>query len=72
VQRWRGQHPTVIARAGGGIHPDMAPALVLGFVLFTALVALLVWSRYRIERVRQRVAAVELEAAESGLLEEGS
>jgi hypothetical protein len=31
-----------------------------------------VWSRYRIERVRQRVAALELEAAESGLLEEGS
>lgn len=72
VQRWRGQHPTVITRAGGGIHPDMVPALVLGFVLFTALVALLVWSRYRIERVRQRVAALELEAAESGLLEEGS
>lgn len=72
VQRWRGQHPTVITRAGGGIHPDMVPALVLGFVLFTALVAFLVWSRYRIERVRQRVAALELEAAESGLLEEGS
>ena len=72
VQRWRGQHPTVITRAGGGIHPDMVPALVLGFVLFTALVALLVWSRYRIERVKQRVAALELEAAESGLLEEGS
>ena len=72
VQRWRGQHPTVITRAGGGIHPDMVPALVLGFVLFTALVAFLVWSRYRIERIRQRVAALELEAAESGLLEEGS
>ncbi len=70
VQRWRGQHPTVITRAGGGIHPDMVPALVLGFVLFTALVALLIWSRYRIERVKQRVVALELEAAESGLLEE--
>ncbi len=72
VQRWRGQHPTVITRAGGGIHPDMVPALISGFVLFTALVALLVWSRYRIERVKQRVATLELEAAESGLLEEGS
>ena len=72
VQRWRGQHPTVITRAGGGIHPDMVPALALGFALFTALVAFLVWSRYRIERVRQRVAALELEAAESGLLEDGS
>ncbi|MBX7192885.1 MAG: cytochrome c biogenesis protein CcsA [Sandaracinaceae bacterium] len=72
VQRWRGQHPTVITRAGGGIHPDMVPALVSGFLLFTAFVALLVWSRYRIERVKQRVATLELEAAESGLLEEGS
>ena len=72
VQRWRGQHPTVITRAGGGMHPDMVPALVSGFVLFTALVALLVWSRYRIERVRQRVASLELEAAERGLLEEGT
>jgi len=72
VQRWRGQHPTVITRSGGGMHPDMVPALVSGFVLFTALVALLVWSRYRIERVRQRVALLELEAAERGLLEEGT
>jgi heme exporter protein C len=72
VQRWRGQHPTVITRAGGGIHPDMVPALALGFVLFTALVALLVWARFRIERVRQRVVALELDAAERGLLEEGS
>lgn len=71
VQRWRGQHPTVITRAGGGIHPDMVPALVSGFVLFTALVSLLVWARFRVERVRQRVVALELEAAERGL-EEGS
>lgn len=72
VQRWRGQHPTVITRAGGGIHPDMVPALVLGFLFFTVLVALLVWARYRIERMRQRLASLELEAAERGLLEEGS
>jgi heme exporter protein C len=72
VQRWRGQHPTVITRAGGGIHPDMAPALASGFVLFTVLVALLVWARFRVERVRQRVVALELDAAERGLLEEGS
>jgi heme exporter protein C len=60
VQRWLGQHPPLMTRA---VHPDMLSAW--------SLVALLVWSRYRIERVRQRVAALELEAAESGLLEEG-
>lgn len=70
VQRWRGVHPTVITGRGGGIHPDMRPALLTAFVLFTALVALLVWTRYRVERVRQRLRALELEAAEAGLLEE--
>lgn len=72
VQRWRGQHPTVITRAGGGIHPDMVPALVSGFVSFTALVVFLVWSRFAIERVRQRLVALEREAAQDGLLGEGS
>ncbi len=70
VQRWRGQHPTVLTRAGGGIHPDMVPALALGFVTFSLLVALLLWARYRIERVRQRVVELELEAAGLGLVEE--
>jgi heme exporter protein C len=71
VQRWRGTHPTVITGKGGGLHPDMKPALLLGFVFFTALVALLVWQRARVERLRQRCEALEIEAAERGLLEEG-
>lgn len=72
VQRWRGQHPTVITRAGGGIHPDMAPALGLGFITFALFVVLLLWARYRIERARQRVSELALEAAERGLIEEDS
>jgi len=70
VQRWRGQHPTVITGKGGGLAPSMVPALVLSFVLFTALAILLMWARTRAERMRQRVHALELEAAERGLLEE--
>ncbi|HEX7480045.1 MAG TPA: cytochrome c biogenesis protein CcsA [Polyangiales bacterium] len=71
VQRWRGTHPTVITGKGGGLHPDMRPALLLGFVFFSALVALLIWQRARVERLRQRCEALEIEAAERGLLEEG-
>ena len=71
VQRWRGTHPTVISGKGGGIHPDMRPALLLGFALFLALAAVFIWVRARGERLRQRVAALELDAAERGLLEEG-
>jgi heme exporter protein C len=69
VQRWRGTHPTVITGKGGGLHPDMYPALIVGFVVFTLLAVLLIWQRARLELVRQRLAALENEAAERGYLE---
>ncbi len=70
VQLWRGQHPTVITKKGGGLHPDMLVALLLGCAAMTALSILLIWARARIERDRQRVLTLELDAAERGLLEE--
>ncbi len=70
VQRWRGTHPTVITGKGGGIAPEMKPALVLGFALILLLAGALIWVRARAERMRQGLAALELEAAERGLLEE--
>ena len=70
VQRWRGTHPVVITGKGGGIHPDMKPALELSIVLFILLAVALIWVRARAERLQQRIAALELEAAERGLLEE--
>lgn len=70
VERWRGTHPTVISRTGGGIHDDMKPALLLGFVLILLLCIALIWLRTRGERMRQRVRALEMEAAERGLLED--
>ena len=70
VQRWRGTHPTVISGKGGGIHPDMRPALLLGFALFLVMGVALIWVRARGERLRQRLAALELDAAERGLLED--
>lgn len=70
VQKWRGQHPTVITNKGGGLAPDMATALTVSFIAFTFLVVLLVWTRARLERSRQRVAEMEIEAARRGLLED--
>jgi heme exporter protein C len=70
VQRWRGTHPTVVTGKGGGLDPAMKPALYLSIVLFLVLVVALIWVRTRSERLRQRVLALELEAAERGLLEE--
>jgi heme exporter protein C len=69
VERWRGQHPTVITSSGGGLAPDMYPALWMGFALFTAMAVFLIWARAREEWLRQRVRAIELDAAERGLLE---
>lgn len=63
VQRWRGQHPTVISRGGGGLDPQMVPALVTSFVAFTLLVAVLVWARVRLEVDRRRLEGLELDAA---------
>jgi heme exporter protein C len=70
VQLWRGQHPTVITAKGGGLHPDMRTALLLSFLAFTGLNALLIWLRARAEHDRRRVQLLELDAAERGLLEE--
>ncbi len=69
VQRWRGTHPTVITGRGGGITAEMGQALGMSFLFFTALVILLIWTRARHERAVQQLRAVELEAAERGLLE---
>jgi heme exporter protein C len=69
VDRWRGQHPTVITSSGGGLDPDMYPALYVSFAAFTAMAGLLIWGRARAERGRQRLRAVEMDAAERGLLE---
>jgi heme exporter protein C len=69
VQLWRGQHPTVITKKGGGLHPDMLVALLIGCAAMTALSVLLIWARARIEQGRQRVLSLELDAAEQGLLE---
>src|SRR5690606_20492614 len=52
VQRWRGQHPTVITSKGGGLDAEMGMALGISFLTFTSLVALLIWSRARLERAR--------------------
>ena len=70
VEMWRGTHPTVISGKGGGIHDDMKPAFALAMFTFILFSIALIWVRARTERARQRVLALELEAAEAGLLEE--
>jgi heme exporter protein C len=68
VQKWGGQHPVVIAGKGGGLqHPDMKIALGLGFLAFTLLAVLLVWTRMRVELGRNRLRRAEEDAIDLGL-----
>jgi len=68
VQKWGGQHPTVITGKGGGLHhPDMILALVTGFFAFTLLAVLLIWARARLELVRTRLQLAEEDAIDLGL-----
>jgi heme exporter protein C len=68
VQKWGGQHPVVIGSGGGGLqHPAMKFALLLGFVAFTLLAALLVWARTRLEIAHARLRRAEEDAIDLGL-----
>lgn len=69
VQKWGGNHPRVITSGGGGIHDaNMKMALGIGFLTFTLLGILLVWMRARTELASKRLAIVEEEALETGVL----
>jgi heme exporter protein C len=67
VQKWSGNHPKVIFNGGGLHHPDMKIALGIGFLSFTLLAVLLVWSRTRLELTRSRLRRAEEDAIDLGL-----
>ncbi|MCL2451256.1 MAG: cytochrome c biogenesis protein CcsA [Polyangiaceae bacterium] len=68
VQKWGGQHPTVITGKGGGLqHPDMKIALALGLLAFTFLAVQLVWARARAEMAESRLRRAEEDAIDLGL-----
>jgi heme exporter protein C len=66
VTKWRGQHPTVLGEAGGGIAPEMVLPFALGLVSFTVVFAALLAARYRLELARRRLAELEERAAVAG------
>jgi heme exporter protein C len=56
--RWfRTQHPQPVlgGGAGSGIAPEMLAALLWNMAAFLAFAGLLVWLRYRLERIRQQI-----------------
>ncbi|MBI4914665.1 MAG: cytochrome c biogenesis protein CcsA [Acidobacteria bacterium] len=56
VQKWRGNHPTVIGKGGGGITPEMGLTLGVAVGAFTILLVVLLALRYRVEVSRRELA----------------
>jgi len=70
VQKWGGNHPTVIGRGGGGLqHPDMKMALLLGFLTMTLFAIVLLITRARLALANARLERVEEVAIARGALE---
>ena len=72
VQLWRGQHPTVISRGGGGLSAAMGKTLGVAFIAFTLLGAALLALRTSMARNEARLEALQTEATSAGLVEEAN
>ena len=67
VQRWRGQHPKVVSKGGGGLDPDMQKVFIVAMAAFTALAIYLIWLRFRAEEQAKatRELRYQFESAET-------
>jgi heme exporter protein C len=70
VQLWRGQHPTVITKAGGGLAREMGQTLAVSFLAFTLVAAALLYLRARLALAETRVMELRTEAVSLGLLDQ--
>ncbi len=59
VDWWRGNHPVVFGRSGGGLAPPMLRAFLLGMVGVTLVHAALLALRWRLARIEDEVASAE-------------
>lgn len=68
VQKWGGQHPTVVTGKGGGLqHPDMKLAFALAMIAFTFFAITLLYARVKFEIARSRLVRAEEDAIDLGL-----
>ena len=59
VDWWRGNHPIVLGKKGGGLAPDMFEALMMGMLGVTLLHAALLLARWRLAGAEDRIARSE-------------
>jgi heme exporter protein C len=72
VQLWRGQHPTVITRRGGGLDPAMLNTLFVSLTAFTLMAAAILLVRTRIAMNEAKLEELRTEATSAGLTGEES
>lgn len=70
VKLWRGQHPTVITRGGGGVSPEMGATLGVSFLAFTLAVLGIIALRAKMVQNASRIEALYAEASALGLLDD--
>ncbi len=65
VEKWGGNHPTVITGNGGGLaHPDMVTTFVVSLIAIFTLVGYLVFLRYQHHKLRDETEGLFLELSE--------
>jgi heme exporter protein C len=55
VNKWRGQHPTVIGSKGGGLTPEMTTTLFVCIATFSFLFISLLMRRYQLEKNQRKL-----------------
>lgn len=72
VQKWRGQHPSVIRGKGGGLAPEMKTVFIFSMITFTVLFLMLFIRRYQLEKNSRKLRALRENLKAEGVLSEGS
>ncbi len=62
VSWWRTMHPGYVATEPGGLAPQMTQTLMVALASFTALFALLLVTRLRLEQVRDRLSVLRAQS----------
>jgi heme exporter protein C len=64
IRIWRTQHPqpVILGGQGSGLDPTMRKVFYLCWLALTAVMVILIWQRYQLERARNEVEELRIEA----------
>ena len=73
VQRWGGTHPkdVVYGKSGGLQNPDMKSTFFMALVAVLLTTGLLLWTRYKVRRLEDRIEALAIDMEANAVRSEG-